>query len=386
MNIHVCLVSDQILANLIPALMEQPDEVLLVVSAEMKKRGQDARLKEALAAHGLTGELVEDAPEVSLAEIRRYAAALAGLLREKCANATVTLNTTGGTKLMMLGFVEVFREQGARLIYADTAHRRIEVMNDASMIPMKDVLDVPGYLAAQGMRYDRADSDDPARIAQIELRATLTRYLGERVRVLEGAIKIINGIVAKAIERNPANRKEQLAHPEFDLGKGAWGSLAALLGRCDELGIVEWQKGAKKGRLVDLESARYLGGIWLEEYAWLCARACEPFDLRMGVHRAGHGDKEMNEFDLLATHGNQLLFVECKTANFARQLGQGNDVTYKIDSLGRRTRGLFGETWLLSAIEPPAEMLDRARELRIRVLGPTELPRLSEHFAAWVHA
>jgi hypothetical protein len=58
---------------------------------------------------------------------------------------------------------------------------------------------------------------------------------------------------------------------------------------------------------------------------------------------------------------------------------------YKLDSLGRLARGLFGVTWLVTAREPTGAMAERAREQRIRIVGPAELPRLREHVLAWMN-
>ena len=44
MKIHVAMVSDQTLANLIPTLMDRPDKVVLVCIKGMAKRGLDRRL------------------------------------------------------------------------------------------------------------------------------------------------------------------------------------------------------------------------------------------------------------------------------------------------------------------------------------------------------
>ena len=383
MKIHVCLVSDQILANLIPALMERPDKVVIVASAEMKRRGKDQRLAQALSGYGIPTDTVDDAPDVSLNVIRHYAEALRDALSESASSAVITLNATGGTKLMMLGFVEVFRQRAIRTIYADTAHRRVEEIG-GDEIAMKNVLDLPGYLAAQNIRIDRVDSDDESRREAIEKRAELTRFIGKNAVKLQAGIKILNGILAKAIEKDPATRQDRLVRPDFELSKGAWGNFDKLLERGNDLGLLEWQKGGKSGRFTDIESARYFSGIWLEEYAWLCARDSSPFDARLGVHRAGNSNEEINEFDLLVVHGNQLLYVECKTANYQWQIGKANQDAYKIDSLSRLARGLFGATWLLSAIEPPQELLDRAQELRIRVLGPQEIPELGSRIAEWM--
>ena len=295
----------------------------------------------------------------------------------------MTLNATGGTKLMMLGFVEAFRQRGIRTIYADTAHRRIEEIGGEETV-MVNALDVRGYLAAQNIRIDRIDSDDESRRETIEKRAELTRFIGKNIGKLQAGIKILNGILAKAIDKDPPTPLDRLAKPDFELEKGAWGDFEKLLISSNALGLLEWQKGGKSGRFTDLESARYFSGIWLEEYAWLCARDSHPFDTRMGVHRTGNNDEEINEFDLLAVDGNQLLYVECKTANYQWQIGKANQDAYKIDSLSRLTRGLFGATWLLSAIEPPPALLERAHELRIRVLGPQELPELGSHIAEWM--
>lgn len=331
---------------------------------------------------------MKSAPDTDLGKIRRYANALADSLHQAYPQTTLTLNATGGTKLMILGFVPTFEAMDARIIYTDTAHRRIELIGRETLapMPMTDVLNAPEYLAAQGMRFDRADSDDEKRRTLIEQRATLTRFMGEHADGLQAGIKILNGIVANAIERDKTSQQDRLARPSFDLTNGAWGDFAKLLARCDELGLIEWQRGATQGRFCNLDAARYLSGIWLEEYAWLCASNSRPFDVRMGVHRAGEDEAEINEFDLLVVHCNQLLFVECKTANFMRQLGQANQVTYKLDSLSRHARGLFGETWLLSAIAPPPELLERTNDMSIRVLGPAELPRLKEHIADWMRS
>lgn len=383
MDIHVCLVSDQTLANLIPVLMERPERIVLVTTAEMKRRKRNVHLQAIFAAHGLEAESVENAPDVSLVSIRRYAEDLVRKLRQAHTQAAITLNATGGTKLMMLGFIEAFQSAGARIIYTDTAHRRIEEINRDTATPMQNVLDVPAYLAAQHMKFDRAASDVPNVCAAVERRASLTRFIGERAPRLQAGIKILNGIVAHALGRNSSTQKDELADPQFRLRNGAWSDFAKLLQLADELGLIEWQDGAAEGRIADLESARYLGGGWLEEYAYLCIRDCRPFDIRMGVHRVDE-DTELNEFDVLVTHFNQLLFVECKTVNYLNQISQANQIAYKVDSLGRHARGLFGETWLLSAISPPAELIGRARDAGIRVIGPEDISRLGKLAKKWI--
>jgi hypothetical protein len=91
-----------------------------------------------------------------------------------------------------------------------------------------------------------------------------------------------------------------------------------------------------------------------------------------------------NEFDVLAVHGNRMLFVECKTLRLGADEARDAELLYKLDSLGRLARGLFGVTWLVSAREPTAAMTERAREQRIRIIEAAQLPRLRQHVLDWM--
>ena len=99
MKIHIVLVSDQILANLTPILMERPDLVLLVVTPTMAARRVDRPLKKLLEEQGIGTRVCADAPDVGLREIQGYAARLADQIIEEHADADIALNATGGTKL-----------------------------------------------------------------------------------------------------------------------------------------------------------------------------------------------------------------------------------------------------------------------------------------------
>lgn len=154
MLIHIAIVSDQLLASLIPALMERPDKVYLVASAAMSAKGMDQRLKTQLGRQDIETEIRDQAPDTGLEAIREYAVEMLGDIRAAHPAADLVLNATGGTKLMALGFFEMLRGDASRVIYTDTAHQRIEVLHDRDQgrpppIPMRDVLDVRTYLSAQ---------------------------------------------------------------------------------------------------------------------------------------------------------------------------------------------------------------------------------------------
>lgn len=388
MRIHIVIVSDQILANLIPTLMERPDKVYLVTSAAMSAKGLDKRLKKQLSRQGIDAEIRIDAPDAGLESIREYALDLEGSLRAAYPDATVVFNATGGTKLMSLGFFEMLRGLASRVIYTDTAHQRIAVLHDrdrpeAYDLPMQDVLDVPAYLSAQGFIYQSDQSRDDAWVERMTSRKQVCKYLATKAHELGDFIGAMNAWTSGVLDDQDAalvGRPPNIRFPESPKRRAMWES---ALKEITKAGLIDWQ-GGDQIDFTSAENARFLKGGWLEEYAWHIVRDERPHDVRLNVRGLWENtQKAGNEFDVLACHRNQLLFVECKTLKF--DAGQNdNDLSYKIESLGKDARGIFGQTWLLSARVPSEVLKDRSRQAGFKLLGPDELPRLRSHVQAWM--
>jgi hypothetical protein len=352
----------------------------------MVTRGQ--ALARLLEAQGIATIIKEGTPDAGLADIIDYALALAGELEAHYPGARITLNATGGNKLMAMGFIEAFRAaRNIRILYTDTAHRRLETLPvsreaPAPPQPMQDVLDVPLYLRAQGFHFTGAVSDDPAWRERAQRRKPACKYLARHAADLEKFIGTINYLAKEALERVPGQEQERLVRPSQSLPKPPREACREAMEQLARSGLISWQAGAADFTIADVEAAQFLRGVWLEEYAWHVAHDEGLFDARMGVNGYWQkSQKTRNEFDVLATHGNQLLYIECKTLRF--QEGNDNELAYKLDSLGGDVRGLFGDTWLLTARAATKQLQDRARQARFRILGPDELPKLRDHIRAW---
>lgn len=379
MRIHVAIVSDQLLPTVIPALMHRPDRVVLVASQPMRAKAE--RLEALLKTYRLPVGIRHQAPDAGLDHIREYAAKLAHEVSAGLANGELVFNATGGTKLMTLGFVEIFRERADRIIYTDTAHGRIEVVYDRSTASprpelMHDVLNVPQYLAVQGFRYEQSVGDDPSQVRRIEERGAIARWLAQQAGRSGGVIRLINAYAHNAMSEDG----RELTNPLQQLREPMHGELKTLIEQSAQAGLLTIE-GPRTIRLCLLESARFLGGGWLEEYAFAVARGAGLFDVRMGVRGVWEGaELARNEFDVLACHRNRLLFIECKTGRF----GDGendNELAYKVKSLGEAARGLLGDTWVLAAQEPTPVLRDRAQQAGFQLIGPqhlNKLPRLIE--------
>jgi hypothetical protein len=127
-TIHLCLVSDRPLANLIPLLQYRPDYVALGVSPKMQRQGQDFRqLLISLGAYTNERILSFAIPEQGIESIRDAALNIQIELESRFPGCRIAYNATGGTKLMALAFAEVLRTDGGNpVFYTDTAQNCIE--------------------------------------------------------------------------------------------------------------------------------------------------------------------------------------------------------------------------------------------------------------------
>lgn len=178
-QVQICIVSAEPMANILPIRALQPDVVVLVVSARMKDAGQ--RLARFLARHGIRSVEAFDAPDHGLAAIREFALDRIREMTGAGVSAdSLTLNATGGNKLMAMGFIEAAREAGiGKIIYADTAHDRIEFVHPESEPPihMGQLATLEDLFESRGLRMVRMDSADPDWQQRTKERSELTRWL-----------------------------------------------------------------------------------------------------------------------------------------------------------------------------------------------------------------
>jgi len=392
-DIHVCLVSDQLLPNLIPILMDRPVKVYLVSSVAMTAREKDKDLQRLLRKRDIEVENRRQAPSAGIEDIRKFAKKLCGQILAKNRGASVVLNATGGTKLLSMGFVEAFRKElegyALRIIYTDTEHQVIE-----SLVPMnraaermRGVLDVPTYLAAQGMRLEDSACEDASWRDFVERRKPLTEYLVSDCQQLSELFGVLDGLVHGANGSHSVSLPggNTLGNAKRCLRSQPGGEWRRAFGKMVNFGLIRWN-GDKEVEFLSEHAARYLSGTWLEEYAWHVAREVGLEDVRSSARcrweRYSGSDAPQNEFDLLAVHNNRLLLAECKTGKFAG--GDQQNIASKLESLGRNAGGLFGSSLMLSARDVPQNMRARLKSLGIGFLEGENLRELPKALSAFV--
>lgn len=379
-TILLSIATGQNLANLIPALQIQPDEVWILATGKMKADAD--RLKRLLKQNQRPSRVI-DFDDSDLITLERESEKFAEELDGNC----VIFNATGGTKQMVLILAESLRSwletneqsDAFKILYADTAHQRIDwLYPEKRSEPMKDLLSLEDIVGIQGFQLRNISSRQEAWIEQVDARSALTRALADKVEPLSGFLGALNGLVQQAMSGKDGFNPRQ----EFDYRPGR--GPAEILKKAADCGLLTWD-GNLAIRFADEDAARYLGGIWLEEFAFLKLRGCKAKDFVTNPILLAADGQTKNEMDALVVHRNRLLAIECKTARFGRDGGKDADIMYKLDSLSQRAGGLMHERWLLSARPLDEASLARAKNMKIHVIAGREIRDFHKQVMAWMN-
>ena len=329
-QVQICIVSAEPMANILPIRALQPDVVVLVVSARMKDAGQ--RLARFLARHGIRSVEAFDAPDHGLAAIREFALDRIREMTGAGVSAdSLTLNATGGNKLMAMGFIEAARETGVgRIIYADTGHDRIEFLHPEHEppMPMGQLASLEDLFESRGLRILRMDSADPDWQERARARSELTRWL------FSLSLQRPSPLGALRVNLNPRVN----AIPRVR---------SFLVKRLSDEGLLK-KKGSSANHQLSVisdDAAFYLQGGWLEELIWLEARGINDVlvgcGLRLQLEEDVGSDEELHELDLVIVHRNRLLLGECKVCR-TRVADADSDLD-RLRALAASISGPFGK-------------------------------------------
>jgi hypothetical protein len=392
-TIHLLIVTGQAQANLIPVMQFKPDLIALAVSEGMRNNAkQFINLLKTLAGYRDEAIIRFDAvPEVGLEGIKDRALEIEDELRQRYPAHALTYHATGGTKLMALGFYDVFRSSPNTILYTDTEHGQIETLypEKSPPIAIEKVLTIESYLSSMGKQVrKRADTAWEEKVRQ---RRGLSIWLAQHNDKLHSYWSVINHVAHKSLTQDQRRgQPPALAEPEqfFAKGKMPHGLWKTALENLSAAGVCQWDSARPERLGFDApDGALYLSGAWLEEYVWLTASelGCDQVWGNVFFTETDNPkDDVRNEMDCLILHNNRLLMVECKTSAFKEGGEKNSDILYKLDTLERRTGGLFGDAWLVSARALDEPTLNRARGYQIKVINGGDIGQMKKQIQQWM--
>jgi hypothetical protein len=387
--IHLCLVSERPLANLIPVLQYRPEYVALGVTATMEQKGEDFRRLLLSLEYSEEQIITYPVPEQGIEPIREAALVIGADLQQRFPGCSIAYNATGGTKLMALGFAELLAGGANLVFYTDTAQDRIEfVYPRQPSEAMSSVLGIEVYLRAHGKRLRRAASDDPAWRQRAQDRKPLSKWLAGHAEELEPLFGPLNALAMQALEQNRRRGlPPRIAQPEQRFHTRPRGIWLEALERMARHGCCQWDAARPETLYFhDPEGALYLAGGWLEEYVWHIVADAGPEEVKAGVEftdMARRGEEVRNELDCIAAHRNRLLLIECKTGKMGQNSEKDAGIVYKLDSIAH-DMGLFQQRLLVSARALDDSTRARAKAEEIVIVEVAGLKQLRDTVMRWM--
>lgn len=367
-SIHVCFVSKQAAANLLPLLDPSfaPKHVVLVVTKPMQNAAKSFEQAVREYLQDVTCEQVALENAYDVTSLENAFIELLGRFNDR--KETVAINLTGGTKLMAIVAQRVAYMNETDTFYLNyesnelhyfkgdmESHERIAIHPKVPLFP---------YLRAYGFRHQKEKKES----------LSFTQNLRELCNLIirtdsyANTIPLLNFYAMRAKDNLTITMD---AKPE---------ALEALIDLMARYNLVQ-PCGAKDLRFPNEASRFFVNGGWLEEFL---ARELSDLGLPNPLiieknltleYCEGHESKTNlsgthNELDVVAWYNNRLYVFECKTAKLQGE--DGNKVLYKLEQLAS-SLGSTVVPVLVSFVPLEKHVYQRAKDHQIHVLTQNNL-------------
>jgi hypothetical protein len=366
-SVHVCLVSDQTIPNILSIHHFKPDKVIFCTTEKMENQKRTDAIINTLKLYGLDYSpedrhlrITVDQDCLDDCELKFSEAA------EKYRNSEIVVNLTGGTKIMVLGAYNIIKSYAKRMIYTPipknefiTVYPKDDSCKKTEHYNLK--LSVEAYVTAYGFKIKNRQ-----KIEQLKSNAASNKELCKWMALNYGAIEDILFEFYKNLNRHRSDKNFRLKL-EFSLRKEKEREFLKKLGMAN--GTIE--------KTLSKNEIRFLTGDWVSDYSFNEIAALLVDDCVTGIELVSPNGAD-NEFDVMFTKDNALYIAECKSLQPERY--QYKEFLYKISSLqqdfGLRVDGYMVSTArriLTSDGKIDEDIIKRAKQCRTKVMHPDDL-------------
>jgi len=196
-HVHVCLVSDQTIPNILGIYHFRPDSVLFITTKGMEEKKKTLAILDTLSHLGLDYENKHVRIEVAEDSILDCHSKIGAAVQEY-GDAEYSVNLTTGTKIMSIATYDFFRDYGSKMIYIPInrnefitpfpkkAHIRSE--------PLNLRLSVIQYLAAYVLKVTNTEKLERYRKEAID-RKNLSKWIADNYESIKNLLVWFGGIL-----------------------------------------------------------------------------------------------------------------------------------------------------------------------------------------------
>ena len=344
MNVLVILLSGQHIPNLLSVEAVKPDKIAYVETEDMKKSRAWSNLEKALEISNIKveAESFQLKEENSINAIKR----IFTKIKDQFCDDDITVNLTGGTKLMSIGAYDVFKDTSAQMIYKPFRYVNefVDLEKDCK-VKFKSDLSIRQFLRGYGYEISESDEEIENHLKDCSILFDLSLYIAENHN-----INAIRGCISNLTRINAGRNSGDLI---IDISDGLRTSDVTLKKfLVGHLGMRSLNEEILHGRL-SRKVVRFLTGEWLEIFIW---GLLDKFSMDLGFRNPLHSltilkrnesGVTKNELDVVFLKGTKFCIVECKTGKQNADEDASN-VIYKLKSIMEQTRALDVGSYLVT--------------------------------------
>ena len=374
-DIHICLVSDQLIPNYIPILDEsfRPQEVILLITKQMQTKA--AVLAKIIKARcGITSKEIHINDPYNMQELKEK---VLTPFAETGHGKTIALNVTGGNKLMAIAAFDLFRAAGHPAFYFTVDSNEIIHIGSSerqklqpAKIQIEDYFQLHGYNIAKNNHIISAIRKERQKIGE-ELIQNHQQY--------KDVLTMLNGDIGFATDNNKKNLVVKLGKIPHNLINPR----NKLLSLFEKNGLLH--KSGDTITFPNQDARQYVHGGWLEEYVFheiSQITDIQSIALNVQIENSREGITQHNEIDIAFLINNVLHVIECKTANYNKKSKEAENALYKLETL-KKLGGLRTKTAFASYRELKDITRNRAEGANVKLLEINELKTLRKAVAEW---
>lgn len=370
-TILISLISEQTIPNILGIYHLKPDKVIFCTTEEMEKRKRTDAIINTLKLYGLDYSSLNAHDRIKVDQdcLEDCELKFKDEIVQKYGNDKLTVNLTGGTKIMVLGAYNVFKDIAEQMIYTPIPKNEFLVVypkdgDCKAPVSLNLRLSVEAYVKAYGIKIKNSN-----KFEQLKSNAIKNKDLCEW---MVKNYKDIEDLLMKFYEHLKDNRDEKSCQLKMDVpNKQKEKEFLRRFGFVDE-------------KILLKHEIRFLTGDWLSDFCFneICKLSVD--DCITGIELTSPKGTD-NEFDVMFTKDNALYIVECKSLK--QKHDKDADILYKISALqhdfGLRVKGFLvstARTIISDKGDIKESVIKRAEQCNSRVIHPDEI----KDFGVWI--
>ena len=372
-HIHVCLVSEQTIPNILGIYHFNPDRIVFCTTERMEAEKRTVAIISVLKLYGLDYSNAHDRVQVDQDCLEDCESKFKNEIALKYKDQKLIINLTGGTKIMVLAAHNIFKEIAEQMIYTPIPKNEFITLfpkegNCKSPVPLNLRLSVEAYVTAYGVNVRNRNKIEQLKSAALKNKE-LCRWMIQNYMGIEDILGEFYGWLS-----GQRDEKKYILKADYIPKKQEEIELLRRLG-VDRKSI---NKTLLKNEI------RFLTGDWLSDFCFNEISELTVDDCVTGIELVSPKGTN-NEFDVMFTKDNALYIVECKSLK--QKHDKDADILYKISSLqhdfGLRVKGFLVST-ARSILDDRNIIKDstlrRAKQCNTEVIHPDEI----ENIGKWI--